>query len=466
MVLRRPALEAAPRYMTAAIVVVAAVVCVWLNFPGHLSYDSVVQLAEGRSGVYAGEHPPVMSWLLGLADQITPGAAAFVVLDTVLIFGALLALATMVPRVSWLAVAVAALCACLPQLAIYPAIVWKDVLFAGSATAGFAALAGAATNWRRSPLRDALLATALALLILAALARQNGAIVVPFAALALGWIAARAGEPRRRAVIYGVGFLAVSAVLFIAVSVALATRVEPQDGDNGAWTALQTYDVVAAAVRDPALRLEVLETSDPSLAQRIRAGGVAAYAPSRVDSIQALMDGMDDTDAGPVAAQWRDLIWRHPLLYLRLRAAAFRWVFLTPAPAQCVFIVTGVAGPSEEMASAGLKPRRTAADTALARYALSWSNTLVYSHAAYAAVGLALLVLLLRRRRPADIAVAAMLASALTFVASFAVISIACDYRYLYDLDLAVIAAALYAAASWRSLKQPPANASPATPEC
>ena len=40
-----------------------------------------------------------------------------------------------------------------------------------------------------------------------------------------------------------------------------------------------------------------------------------------------------------------------------------------------------------------------------------------------------------------------MLASAFAFAASFAVISIACDYRYLYDLDLAVIAAALYLAA-------------------
>jgi uncharacterized protein (TIGR03382 family) len=267
-------------------------------------------------------------------------------------------------------------------------------------------------------------------------------------------------------VIYGLGFPAVSAGLFIAASAAMATRIEPPDGDSGAWTALQTYDVVAAAARDPALRLRVLEVSDPSLARRIRSGGVAAYAPSRVDSIQALIDGMDDTDAEPIAAQWRDLIWRHPLLYLRLRAEAFRWVFLTPAPAECVFVVTGVAGPTEEMATAGLKPRRTATDTALAGYALSFSGTPVYSHGAYAAVGLALLVSLLRRRRPADIAVAGMLVSALTFAASFAVISIACDYRYLYDVDLAVIAAALYGAATWRGRTLSAPSASPATPEC
>ena len=48
-----------------------------------------------------------------------------------------------------------------------------------------------------------------------------------------------------------------------------------------------------------------------------------------------------------------------------------------------------------------------------------------------------------------------MLLSALTFSASFALISIACDYRYLYDLDLSTMAAGLYAAASARPFKKP-----------
>jgi hypothetical protein len=66
-------------------------------------------------------------------------------------------------------------------------------------------------------------------------------------------------------------------------------------------------------------------------------------------------------------------------------------------------------------------------------------------------VGLVLLAGLLRRRRAPDIAVAAMLASAMAFALTFALISISCDYRYVYDLDLAVMAAALYAAATWRT---------------
>jgi hypothetical protein len=57
-----------------------------------------------------------------------------------------------------------------------------------------------------------------------------------------------------------------------------------------------------------------------------------------------------------------------------------------------------------------------------------------------------LCVLLVRRGRPGDAAMAAMLASALAFTACFVIISFACDYRYLYALDLSVMVAVLHLA--------------------
>src|SRR6202000_2161818 len=33
-----------------------------LNAPGQLSYDSVTQLADGRTGHYNSWHPPLMAW--------------------------------------------------------------------------------------------------------------------------------------------------------------------------------------------------------------------------------------------------------------------------------------------------------------------------------------------------------------------------------------------------------------------
>jgi hypothetical protein len=439
------------RLIAAGIILAGAAACLALNLPGHLSYDSVVQLAEGRAGVYNGYHPLVMSWLLGLADAATPGASLFVVFDVGLIAGSLVALVLLGDLAGWTAIVLAAVFATLPQLLVYPAIVWKDVLFAAASVAGFASLALAGALWRRPLGRFVLLGFALVLLTLAALARQNGAVVLPIAGVAVGWMAAKDGRAGR-GLAHGAAFFAVASMLFLSASWALQARLEGPSRFSEQWEGLQTYDLTAAVVREPKLDLSVLRARAPLVEQLIRTKGAAAYSPVRVDTLEPVFEGAptSEAQAGAIAAQWRDLVLRHPLLYLRLRATALSWVFLTPSPSQCGIIYTGVDGPAEEMGEARLSYRRTPRDEALASYGLAFASTPVFSHAAYGAAGAVLLIALMRRRRRADLAVAAMLASAMAFVATFAVISIACDYRYLYDLDLSVIAAALYVAASFR----------------
>ena len=45
-----------------------------LNWPGQMSYDSVVQLwPTAAIGHYDSWHPPVMAWLLGLFDRLVAG---------------------------------------------------------------------------------------------------------------------------------------------------------------------------------------------------------------------------------------------------------------------------------------------------------------------------------------------------------------------------------------------------------
>jgi len=424
------------------------------NFPGHLSYDSVVQFAEGKAGVYGGGHPPAMSWLLGIAAVVGPGAAPFVIADTALIFAALCAFVLLGRAGSWLTVLLALALAPFPQLLIYPAIVWKDVLFAGSAVAGFACLAWAAALWPRRRRRYGLLAAGLLLLTLGAMVRQNGAVLIPFAAAAVAWLATgSSGVGRwRRGLAHGAAFAAASALLAWATTSALAPQqsTAAPSALRGQWEALQTYDIVSALVMAPRTRLIVFEARAPWLSRLLRTHGVAAYSPQRADTLEPVLDeaGAHGDNAEMIAAQWRDLIERDPALYLRVRAKAFEWVLQTPDKDSCAPIFTGVEGPAEEMAASGLRPREDDRDKTLADYAISLADTPLYAHPAYGFVGAGLIVVLLLRRRPADVAVAAMIAGALAFALTFAVISISCDYRYLYALDLSVIAAALYAAST------------------
>ena len=441
-----------------AVVLTGTILSLAINWPGHLSYDSVVQLAEGRAGSYSGAHPPVMSWLLGLGDALWPGAALFVIFQTTLIAGAMIALLTLGRRVGWVCVAVCAAFAVTPQLLIYRSIVWKDVLFAGSTVAGFAALARAAASWPNATRRLGWMAISALLLALATLTRQNGAVVLPFGALALGSIAGRMKGRGgfRRGVVSGSAFLLAAGGIAVAGGAALNARIDPDAEAGSPWRALHAYDLVNALSLEPRMALPVMHVKDPLLERVLRTQGVKAYSPVRADPLEAILDKA--RAFGPVEppldAQWRDMIVHQPMLYLRARARTFAWVFLTPDHDRCLLIYTGVDGPADGMADAGLTRRQSDWDDTLADAALLLAPTPVYSHAAYAGLAVLLLGLLLWRRRASDFAVAGLLGASLTFVASFAVISIACDYRYLYAIDIAAMAAAVYVAATWRGTIQ------------
>jgi hypothetical protein len=93
-----------------------------------------------------------------------------------------------------------------------------------------------------------------------------------------------------------------------------------------------------------------------------------------------------------------------------------------------------------------MQHRYVQSDVELTNYASWFLDSPAYSHLAYTLVSLVLAGLFLLRRQPADIAMAALQLAGVGFTASFFLISIACDYRYLYFSDLAALVGLVYAA--------------------
>ena len=434
-----------------AALIIGFLVCLGLNLPGHLSYDSVMQLWQGRTGLYNSWHPPVMAWMLGLADSLIQGASLFVVFDAALLYGGFLIVLGLHRRPAWAGLAVALVWMLSAQGLIYPAIVWKDVLFAGATTAGFAALAQAEARWADRRARLAWLGAAVLLLALAALARQNGAVVVVLAVLALGWIAARNDRKARvrSALVHGLGALVAIGLVVTAADIGLALRSDGELAALDQLEDLQTYDLSGAVKAQPSLRLDIIGDENPELEARIRADGARVYSPERLDSIQLqkpLQAALADTSARTIAAQWADLVFHHPALYLQVRAESFRWTFLTPHLDRCLPFVIGVTGPQPWLGRLGVARKIRPQDAWLEDYADGLVGTPLYSHAVYAVLAVVLIVVLWLRRRPGDIAIGALQAGALAFVASFFVIGVSCDYRYLYLLDVAAMVGAFHLA--------------------
>jgi hypothetical protein len=114
----------------------------------------------------------------------------------------------------------------------------------------------------------------------------------------------------------------------------------------------------------------------------------------------------------------------------------------------CAPILVGVDGGDPVLLrDAGLSARETDKDDWDADYADQAVHSPIFSHGAYALVALILMTWaawdIRRGGRPEMIATVGLLAAALAFTASFTVISLGCDFRYLYFLDVAAMAAAV-----------------------
>lgn len=432
-------------------IVLGFVLVLGAGLPGHMSTDSVIQLFEGRTGVSQSFNPPFMSWLLGTFDALVPGTGLFVAFNVLLLFASLYALTYLQDRLSWLTVPTALLMFCTPQILIYQAIVWKDVLFANLAIAGFVCLAYGVQRWAEPLARLPWLLASILLLALACLTRQNGVLVLLAAAVALGVVAG--GRRLGRFAAYGAGTLLAGLLLIMMISAFLGIvfKGDKLSGTSGSSVGLgrilQQYDIVGIVANDPQVNLSILDAANSAVDDKVRADAAIAYSPERVDTLSQapeMSSALATVPAEAISQQWLALITSDTGPYLRHRWAVFRKVMFTPELVRCLPVWVGVSGPPDKLSALGLREEMEPQDVALFNYATYFYRTPVYSHLTFAIIAVVISILLLLRRRPTDIVMVAMLLSALAFAASFFLLSLACDYRYLYFLDLATMVGLFY----------------------
>ncbi len=416
------------------------------NVPGQMSYDSVISLVEARSDTRQTWAAALSSWVLKPFDHLVAGTGLYVTASAALLFFSLMSLTRLRPRATWAAVALGVLVVLTPQFLIYQGIVWRDVLFANLSVAGFILLAHAAERWAEKPTWA--IAGAVACLALAALARQNGLILVVAGAGVFAWTVRGGGW--RNSLRWGLGaFAAMVAVALVWNHVAQPSQTAPALKADLGMQVLEHYDVVGAKAHHPSLRLKEIAKADPAAAALIEDKATAYYDASRVDSLDndaSFRRALWHTPYPVMDAQWRHIILHYPAAYLLQRLDVFRWTFLTPKVELCLPVQIGVLGPDNLLRDLDIQSGVSPQAKGLGAYAKRFYGTPILSHLTWAVVAAGLIVLLLRRREAADWAFIGLLTGSLLFAASFAVISVACDYRYLYLLDLAAMVSLLYVA--------------------
>jgi hypothetical protein len=374
----------------APIALLAAVwgVFVAYSWPGFMSYDSMRQLVQARSGELGNWHPPLMAWVWSMLDSIVAGPALMLILQTGLFMIGLFAVLRRYAAPMRAAVVSAAVFLFPPVFAPM-SVIWKDSLMAAVLLCAVAGLSSRA--------RLARILGWLGLIAVAALRHNAPLLIVPIAAMLVP-LPEGGSTWRRRALGAGLGVAVSIAGLLVSrgltrvdehpfanmiampdVAAVIATSEAMTDAEVGTLLG----DVQLAVTRDVQARLRALQADDTD------------WQPLSVGEQHVFELITTDAQAAAMSSAWRRAIAEHPGRYLAHRLVllgkVLGWTHRRPIP-----YVTPLSESRDVIAVAGEVRSYSAFQRAVGRLLLRISRSIVFWPTLYFVLGIGLLVILWR----------------------------------------------------------------------
>lgn len=403
---------------------------VTLNWPGHYSVDSIVQLAEGMTGYYFSFNPPLMAELLGVVSRFA-GHGIFMAINASIFFVAIgLIWYRKVTGFKHLLLVgpVALFVALNPVTLIYNGTVWKDVFCANLLLLSFSIV--------YSSKNSKAIFFALLLAAMAAQVRQQGAIVSViiccYAALQITAPAHRHFSPLSKNFLKCfTGWVLMGVALSFFVSSLQTEKV----GNPG-------QGFLSAARFDIAGMIYFGDSPQSVLSQYVK-DPVAAinaakkeYSPERVDTLNTFPNALGTESNGQTYQLWWAMVRADPSSFIRHKRAAAQKLFGSRMQNQCLPVYLGVADETLDIFKrieypyafpTGFLPTRSSHIPELWNYVQF--GLAFYTGWLWLALLMTVLVvgLLMRNMFAVGLSLGGLLYSG-----SFMVIGLACDFRYQY----------------------------------
>jgi hypothetical protein len=417
-----------------ALIATGYVLTLVIFYPGIMTYDAKFVYEDIATGARGDWQSPVMTVLWGLIDPVAPGAASMFLLMATCYWLAFALLAIALARAAFRAALLLIVLALLPPAFDFVGIIWRDMLFAISwllaAAIAFAAAKGDARY--RMPAQ----VLPLALCAFGVLLRPNALIAAPILCSFVIWPFRT--SPRRTALVFVpvvIGLFALVQVVYYGVLG--ATRQHPLQ-------TIMVFDLGGISHFSGENQFPV-NWSEPEATMLLN----DCYQPTQWDIYWKQFEPCDfvmrkiEKEKGlfgtPVITDaWGHAILRHPLAYLRHRAA-FMWNFLTGD--NLTMWLADVENPTENVF-----PDRTSF-VALVALHDRLKPTPLFSVGAWLLVCAVACGFAWRRRQtPEGAFTLGVCGSAILYVLAFAVVGVASDFRYGYWAVLAGIAGGVVAA--------------------
>lgn len=406
----------------------------WLYaYPGFMSFDSIYQLQEARSGLLTDGHPPAMAELWRIVELFVTGPAGMLILQSVCFsVGAYLVLRRrMSPR---RAAVLAGLVLWVPPVSSVMGVIWKDSQMAAYLLLGTGLVLSDRLRGRIA---------GLALIALGTAMRHNAlAMTLPIVVLLFAWNPAHAAWKRYS--------IAIVAWLAVTMSAQLATRLLTERPTHLWNERMALLDLTGTLRYAPDLddgELRVLLDGVPlAYTSDLQEHTRAPFDPqtSAVDTLWYATNHLFGRPSEPaqraaVVRAWKAIVLGHPLAYLRYRWQIFRHILqITDVPNGDPIYdwFTDVSEPAESAERVGHDAAPATLQNKLRDTMHSVGGTWMFHTLLYVVISLALLPLCVRDRESF-----ALLASGLTGEAALLVVAPTADTRYSFWLIVTTIMA-------------------------
>jgi len=396
-------------------------------YPGIMTYDAKFVYEDIAKGVLGDWQSPVMTVLWGMIDPVAPGAGSmFLLMATTYWLGFGIVALALARRGTWLAVLLPLL-ALLPPAFVFVGVIWRDVLFATGWLMAAAIVYAAAG--RAARLRVPAQVLALALCAFGVLLRPNALIAAPILAAYIAWPTQMSWK--RTAILFVPAMAGLFALVQVVYYGALgATRQHPLQP-------IMVFDLGGISHFAKQNQFPV-SWSEPETAQLLN----TCYQPTewdiywRLEPCEFVMRKLEREEklfgTPAITEAWLRAIARHPVAYLRHRAA-FMWNFL--GNDNLTMWVADVEHPTQNVF-----PDRPAFVALVSLH--DWLKpTLLFRAGAWLLVCIIVCGVAWRRRDTPEGAFAlGTCGSAALYVLTFFAVGVASDFRYAYWAVLAGIA--------------------------
>lgn len=407
-------------------------------FPGYMSNDSIVQLAQGREGKFVDWHPPVMSWLWGVLDKIYAGPAPMLVLHNLVFWGGLgLFLSSLFGPTVLAGILVLAIGLMPPVFGILGTI-WKDVGMGAAFVLAVGCLSTCSQKLNRSrPAYWFLIFVALVSIWYACAVRHNAAAA---ALPLLVWLVCIVAQPvlNPKKASHWLGAIVAAAALLASLYVG-GKKVTLQLTDGKTLYPVQQiliHDLVAVSIEKNEVLLPqyLRELSNQPTIEELK----RIYNPANIvdmfccdNSTKRLVLNFDENNINELTKTWAQVIPSNLGTYLTHRSRVFAAQLSLQGPT-CYPFHTEITGND-----LGVSLNRSALNSWVNRKWLAMKDDFYFRGWFYVGLGFLRFGFSLRRlahryQVPRSVAELSLASSALLYALPYFFVSTTCDLRMLW----------------------------------